>query len=177
MRISPLLAFAATLLTCGQLAIAQEMPPGYRLPTQKELADRDRVASPTRFAKAVADFNGDGVEDEAVLLKSTRYSGQALFVRLSDNNKGFRWVQLDSIDWGPKYPNVDLSMAIEVLKPGVHEYYCFDGEKDCDGDEPAKKKKLRLTNPGLSYYKFESSGSFFLWDAKTNKFLRAWNSE
>jgi hypothetical protein len=177
MRISPLLGFAATLLTCVQPAIAQEMPPGYRLPTQKELADPDRAASPTRFARAVADFNGDGVEDEAVLLKSTKYSGQALFVRLSDGNKGYRWVQLDSIDWGPKYPNVDLSMAIEVLKPGVHEYYCFDGEKACDGDEPAKKKKLTLTKPGLSYYKFESSGSFFLWDAKTNKFLRAWNSE
>jgi hypothetical protein len=150
------------------------MPPGYRLPTQKEVADPDRAQSPTRFAKAVADFNGDGVKDEAFLLKSTKYSGQALFVRLSDGNGGYRWVQLDSIDWGPKYPNVDLAMAIEVLEPGIHEYYCFDGEKDCD---LGKKKKLRLTKPGLSYYKFESSGSFFLWDDKSKKFRRAWNSE
>ncbi len=177
MRIAHILGFAAALLTCAPPALAQEVPLGYRLPTQEELADKDRAESPTRFARAVADFNGDGVEDEAVLLKATKYSGQALFIRLSDGNRGHQWVQLDSIDWGPKYPNVNLSMAIEVLKPGIHEYYCFDGEKDCDGDAPAKKKKLRLTKPGLSYYKFESSGSFFLWDDKTKKFRRAWDSE
>ena len=108
------------------------------------------------------------------MLKSTKYSGQTLFVRLSDGNRGHRWVQLNSIDWGPKYPNVDLSMAIEVLKPGIHEYYCFDEEKDCN---LGKKKKLRLTKPAFSYYKFESSGSFFFWDDKTKKFRRAWDSE
>jgi hypothetical protein len=177
MRISHLLGFVAVLLACSLSASAQELPPGYRLPTQKELADPDRAKSPTRYARVVADFNGDGVEDEAILLKSTKYSGQALWVRLSDGSRGFRWVQLDRINWGPKYPNVDLSMAIEILEQGVHEYYCFDGAKDCDGDEPAKKKKLRLLRPGLSYYKFESSGSFFFWDTKSKKFLRAWNSE
>jgi len=174
MRIAHLVGFAAALLACAPPVLAQEIPLGYRLPTQEELADKDRAQSPTRFARAVADFNGDGVEDEAVLLKTTKYSGQALFVRLSDGNKGHQWVQLDSIDWGPKYPNVNLSMAIEVLKPGIHEYYCFDGEKDCN---LGKKKKIRLTKPALSYYKFASSGSFFFWDDKTKRFRRAWDSE
>jgi hypothetical protein len=144
------------------------------LPTQKELADSDRAESATRFSRAVADFNDDGTEDEAVLLKSMKYSGQALFVRLSDGNRGYKWVQLDSIDWGPKYQNVALSMAIEVLKPGIHEYYCFDDEKDGNF---GKKKKIRLTKPALSYYRFQSSGSFFFWDDKTTKFRRAWDSE
>jgi hypothetical protein len=167
MRIAHQLGFAAALLTCAPSALAQEMPLGYRLPTQQELAESDRAESATRFAKAIADFNGDGV-------KSTKFSGEALFVRLSNGNKGYRWVQLDSTDWGPEYPNVDLSMAIEILKPGIHEYYCFDEEKDCNF---GTKKKIRLAKPALSYYKFQSGGSFYFWDDKTKKFRRAWDSE
>src|SRR5712691_4965647 len=69
MRIAHLIGFAAALLACAPPVLAQEIPLGYRLPTQEELADKDRAESPTRFARAVADFNGDGVEDEAVLLQ------------------------------------------------------------------------------------------------------------
>lgn len=171
MRITTVAIAAA--LWCAH-ALAQELPPGYRLPTKKELADPERAGSATRFARAVADFNGDGVEDEALLLKSTKYSGQALFVRLSSGEGAHRWVELDRINWGPQYPNVDLAMAIAVLKPGTHQYYCFDEEKNCNF---GKKKKLRLAKPALEYYRFASSGSFFFWDDKTNRFRRAWDSE
>ena len=153
---------------------AQDLPPGYRLPAKKELADRDRAASPMRLAKAAADFNGDGVRDEAFLLKSTRFSGQALFVRLSNGSRGHDWVRLDTIDWGPQYPNVDLAMAIEILRPGIHQYYCFEDEKACN---LGQKKKIQLSTAALSYYRFGSSGSFYFWDRKDKKFRRAWDSE
>jgi hypothetical protein len=177
MRIPPLLFTVTLLFACAFAARAQETPAGYRFPTQKELADTDRAKSVTRFAKATADFNGDGLEDEALLLKSTKYSGQGLFVRLSNGNQGFHWLQLDNIDWGAKYPSVDLTMAIEVLQPGVHKYYCFDDEKECETDNSARKRTLKLTKPALSYYKFESSGSFFFWDEKSKKFRRAWSGD
>ena len=49
----------------------------------KELAYDERAESPTRFAAATADFNGDGRLDEALLLKSTTFSGEGLWVYLS----------------------------------------------------------------------------------------------
>lgn len=158
-------------LAYGHSALSQDLPSGYRLPTPSELSDPDRNESDTRFAKAEADFNGDGVLDTALLLKSTAYSGQALFVYLSEGTKRRTWVMLDSIDWGAKYKDVNLSMAIEVLPPGTHQYYCFDDE--CNGGE---RKNIPVPTASISYFRFESSGSFYFWDARKKAFRRAWNS-
>src|ERR1700676_1461953 len=48
---------------------AQALPKGGRLATNDELADEDRKDSPVRFANAAADFNGDGIVDQAFVLK------------------------------------------------------------------------------------------------------------
>ncbi len=95
------------------------LPDGWRFPTEDELTYVSRKQSPVKYSKAVADFNGDGINDEAALLKSTKFSGEGLFVRLSDKQKGFKWIELDVIDWGKEYPKVDLSMGVDIAKPGI----------------------------------------------------------
>ena len=128
------------------------------------------------MARAYADFNGDGVPDEAFLFKSTKFSGQGLLVRLSDNKGGFRWVTLDVIDWGPNYPNVDLGMGLEVLAPGTHQYLCIEVGKDCVGKtEP--RSKIMIKNPSILYYRFESAASLFYWDGDKKRFIRVWLSD
>jgi hypothetical protein len=92
---------------------AQGLPVGWRLPTLDEVSDKERNDRPSRYAKATADFNRDGVADDAVLLKSNRYSAEALWVRLSADNS-FTWVKLDETKWGKKYPAVNLSMGVDV---------------------------------------------------------------
>ena len=57
------------------------LPEGWRFPTEEELSYVSRKDSPTKYARAIADFNGDGINDEAYLLKSTHISGEGLFVR------------------------------------------------------------------------------------------------
>ena len=106
----------------------------------------------------VADFNGDGIDDEAYLVKSTKFSGEGLFVCLSDKQKGYRWLTLATIDWGEKYPNVNLSMGVDIVNPGEYKTACGKGYYECEKGEP---KVLKLNRPAINYSKFESANSFF----------------
>jgi hypothetical protein len=170
-------AIVLILTSAAARASAQDLPVGWRLPTAKELSNDERRGSPTNFAKATADFNGDGVADEALILKSTRYSGEALWVRLSNRDDGFRWIELDEVKWGATYPNVDLAMGIDVATPGVHAYGCFDDSKDCTFGRISERPKLKLDDPSIHYFRFESAASIFFWSYKYGRFLRVWVSD
>ena len=50
-------------------AYARDLPKGWRLPSPDELSDIARKDFPDRYAKAVGDFNSEGIVDEALLLK------------------------------------------------------------------------------------------------------------
>ena len=148
------------------------LPEGWRFPTAEELSDEaNRKDSPAKYSKAIADLNGDGINDEAFLLKSTKFSGEGLFVRLSDNQNEFKWVELDVIDWGNKYPKVNLLMGIDIVKPGEYKTACGKGYFECKEGNP---KVLKLKRPAIDYFRFESANSFFVWDDKTARFKRIW---
>jgi hypothetical protein len=153
------------------------LPPGWRLPTQKEMTDEARNNSPTRHVRAVADFNADGVQDTALLLKSTRISGEALWVKLSDVSGTFKWIKLSEIAWGKAHPSVDLAMGIDVLKPGVHPYACFENAPDCNFGPYSERPKLKLKSPSLEYFKLDGAASLFFWSTKYKRFMRVWLSD
>jgi hypothetical protein len=165
------------IASCARTAWSQDVPPGWRSPTAQETAESARNDNPTRYTKAVGDFNGDGVTDEAVLLKSMRFSGEALWVRLSGGKGKFEWLKLHEIDWGAKYPNVDLATGIDTVPPGAYSYGCFDDAKDCNFGPAETRPKLTLRNPGIAYFKIESAGSLFFWSEKDHRFLRVWMSD
>jgi hypothetical protein len=135
-----------------------------------------RDESPSKYTKVSADFNGDGVPDEAVLLKSLRFNGEGLWVRLSKGKDAFTWLKLAERRWPQEYKETDLAMGIEVAPPGVHPYGCFDGAAECDWD-PTQRPKLKLRDPALLYFKFESAASLFFWSNKYQRFLRVWVSD
>jgi hypothetical protein len=173
----PLFSAVVCAAVCSH-AIAVEIPKGWRFPSKTELtADEERNDSPTHYARAVADLNGDGVEDEAFLLKSTRFSGEALWVRLSNGSDGFTWRKLQEIRWGKDHPLVDLSMAIEIVKPGVIPYSCFDDAKECNFGDDAGRPKLKLKDPALMYFRLGSAASMYFWSSKHKRFLKVWLSD
>ena len=147
----------------------------WRFPTAEELSDEPgRKDSPAKYAKTVADFNGDGIEDEAYLLKSTKFSGEGLWIFLSDKRKDFRWLRLNTIDWGKDYPKVNLSMGIDTVKPGEYKTACGKGYFKCEKGEP---EILKLKRPAIDYFKFGSANSFFFLDDQTGDFKRIWISD
>lgn len=169
------ISFILIVLTAVALA-AEELPEGWRFATKDELKTPPinwREESPSKFTKAEADFNGDGKTDIAYLAKSTEYSGQGLLVRLSSKNK-YEWLVLDEIKWGAEYPNVDLSMGIEIAEPQNMKTACGKGYWECSGIE---KPEITLKNPGINYYKFASASSVFYWDSTRMKFIRIWTSD
>jgi hypothetical protein len=174
--LSPFLMFFLTTLITGAGATEHISPPdGWRYPTEKELSDQERSKSISRFASASADFNGDGIPDQAFLLKSTSYSGQGLFVFLSNKDRGSHWVTLDTIDWGPKYPDVDLDMGLEALPAGTYQYRCIVVGNECVMSKTGRLK-MTTTSPSIYYYRFGSAASLFYWDQDSRKFIRVWLS-
>jgi hypothetical protein len=171
-------AMALALSYAGSVPAALGLPKDWRLPTETEASDQQRNDMPGRYARVVADFNGDGIDDEALLLKSQRFSGEALWVKLSVRNNDPQWVQLARIDWGRDYPNVDLAMGVKVIPPGTYSYICVDGSRACDkGLDHQGRPKITTDRPGILYFKFESAASMFIWDPSRQKFRRLWVSD
>ncbi len=174
MRLLNLIIISFLLSSVSHAGEKISLPKCWRLPTEDELTYVNRKGSPTKYSRAVADFNGDGIDDEALLLKSTQFVGEGLFVRLSDKQEGFRWVELDVIHWGREYPKVDLSMGVDVAKPGNYSTACGKGYFECKEGEP---EVLKLRLPAIDYFRFESANSFFVWDENTKCFKRIWMSD
>ncbi|MEI7614566.1 MAG: hypothetical protein WCK63_16830 [Betaproteobacteria bacterium] len=146
---------------------------------KRDIADdlHIRKSSLTNYLRAVADFNGDGIDDTAYLLKPTKYGGEGLWVRLSDG-QDFRWVKLAEHRWERKYSPIGLAMGIEVVSAGVYSYACFDDTKEeCNFGPTSERQKLKLADPSLTYFKLESAASMFFWSRRYNKFLRVWLSD
>lgn len=164
----PLLALSS------QIVFAVEPPIDWRVPTEKELAAEPlRNESPTKNAKVVGDFNGDGISDRAYLFKSTKFSGEGLAVRLS-SPKGFIWKIIDQIDWGKTSPTADLVMGIDLAKPGDYKTACAKGYWKCSPNEP---EVLKLTTAGIWHFRFESAASIWYWDKKYAGFKQLWISD
>lgn len=151
-----------------------ELPEGWRYPTEADLAgDFIRDQSKEKYVDVSADFNGDGRNDYAFLVKSTRFSGEALLVNVSNGIK-YEWINLHQIAWGEEYPNVGLGMGVGLVSPGEYKTACGKGYWECKDDETPL---LRLRLPAINYFRFASAASIFFWETKSSTFKRVWISD
>ena len=130
-----------------------------------------------RLASTVGDFNGDGVEDRAFLLKSTTKRAEALWVWLSIRHDGHRWIRLDQINWPKEYSHVPLTMGVETQPPGKLIYACFDTDKVCNFDSYERRPKITLRYDAILYFRLESAASAYYWSSNRKKFVRIWLSD
>lgn len=170
-----LLAVAAALVTRN--ALAEEPPKNWRFPVDAELQDEERSESPTRYVRAEADYNGDGVPDVASILVDTATAREALWVLLSQPGGGRTWVRLNEMTWPRESNHPLITMAVETQKPGVVSYACFDTSPDCNFAPSQGRPKLRLRDPSIMYFKFGSAASLFFWSHRYQRFLRVWLSD
>ncbi len=138
-----------------------EVPSGYRLPTKADITgDWKRFDAPNHLK---ADFNGDGIEDEAYILpKKGSRLGYGVFVSMSKANKNiqagheFQMFKLtDSNDMSPQ------SFAIELAEPSnkIWKTACGKGYWECGVDEPAE---IKITKPSIMFCYIESACTLYL---------------
>ena len=159
-----------TLATDGkQSSLAFEVPYGYRLPTKADITgDWKRFNAPNHLK---ADFNGDGIKDEAYILpKEGSKLGYGVFVSINKANGGiqtgrkFQMFKLTSRD--DMQPQ---SFAIELEKPSneIWETACGKGYWECGIGEPAE---FQIKNPSIMFCYIESACTMYMWDSNKLSF-------
>lgn len=149
-----------TLCACSA-SFQTPIPDGWREPTKADLTG-DWEQTPEAIS-AKGDFDGDGVEDEAkILLKTTDSKVGGLFVLLGSGSNVF----LSEIP----YPR---SMGVASVSSGEYDTSCGKGGP-C---EPSDPKKITVTTAAISFFKFESASSLFVWNKGKKEFVRVWMSD
>lgn len=146
-----------------QSSLSFEVPEGYRLPTKADNTnDWKRFDGPNHLK---ADFNGDGIEDEAYLLpKKGSNGGFGVFVSINkskttiQNVRTFQMFKLIDIDeMSPQ------SFAIELVEPSeeVWKTACGKGYWKCEAGEPVA---VKINIPSIMFCYIESSCNIYMWD-------------
>jgi hypothetical protein len=146
------------------------LPPGWRMPYKSELNDDWRKNNPSKYSVVRADFNGDGLEDSAILLVSRRYREIGLFVFLSNKNGAYKTYQLDAVK-DEKFLQI---IGVTTVLPGVYRTACGKGYWACKKDESSD---VLIKHSAISYFKIESAASYFYWDERSGNFKRVWISD
>jgi len=160
--------FAANAVAASEMYI----PTGWRLPTEKDITGdwaEFRKDNPHPYL-AQADFNGDGVRDDAYIALSTQGTKWALFVNLNKKKRNPQVIKLDE-DSGETSPQ---RMGVGIAEPDTYKTACGKGYWECEKDDT---ETLKLKLPAIDYYLFQSANSFFWWDNKMGKFRRTWISD
>ena len=160
-RISLPVIIILSLLT----ACSSSLPQGWRLPTSEELKDTWRYESESRYIIIKADFNGDGIVDEAKMLVRKDGTGFGLFAFINQKDNSFKIYHLDEMEDG----KLIHAMGIKKVMPGSYKTACGKGYWVCRDDEPSE---ITIKNESIDYFKTESANSFLYWDDTLATFKR-----
>jgi hypothetical protein len=144
------------------IAAAQELPQGWRRPTQSETSEAWRNKSPSHFVVVKGDFDGDGQPDVAEILINPSRNRWAIFVKLAATQHWQRVGDQNEMSWL-------AGMGLSPVKAGRYETACGKGygEEFCGYGEP---KYLKLSTDAIDFFKEESADSIVYWDQKKHAF-------
>jgi len=159
---------ALPLIALVGVCLAQEMPTGWTKPAPNLTRQDFRRKDPNHFLAVTGDFNGDGVQDKALLLVNQRTQKLGFFVCLTTET-GCDWHRLEVMD----IAFLDV-MGIAKVKPGQYETACGKGYWECGKDEP---EKLATKRDAVEFFKDESASSVYIYSPRTNKFISVATSD
>jgi len=156
------------MMVLGSLTIAaMPSPKDWRAPQDIETQQDWRNTDKNRFLVALADFDGDGVQDEARLMVRNDGKAQGLIVWSSAFNSTI------VLNEDPGHRLFE-AMGIAVAKPGKYLTACGKGYFDCGTGDPVE---IVLSKPAIDYFKEGSANSFYWWDNQKKAFTRTWISD
>jgi GH18 family chitinase len=161
-------ANALLLIALAGFCSAQRMPTGWTKPAPKLTGQEFRRKDPNHFLVVTGDFNGDGVQDKALLLVNQRTQKLGFFVCLTTAT-GCDWHRLELMD----IALLDV-MGIAKVKPGQYETACGKGYWECGKDEPDKLSTKRDT---VEFFKDESASSVYVYNPRKHKFVSVATSD
>lgn len=138
------------------------LPQGWRIPTSSETKEEWRNKDSNRYLSVKANFNGDGVMDQARLLIRIKDSALGLFAFVSQKDGTYKTYLLDEI----KDTDYIKVMGITIAPPGKYITACGKGAYECIDDPP----EIYLQNYAIDYFKFDSANMYFFWDQATQRF-------
>jgi len=149
---------------------AVPLPAGWRHASTREASSEWRGRDRCRHLVVRADFNGDGLNDQAELLLSESGPEFNLFAFVAQRDGTYREYRL-----GDALPlDYFEVMGIRVVRPGSYRTACGKGYAACEAGEP---KVLRLRTWAIDFFKEESANSFFYWERRAASFKRVWISD
>ena len=171
-RFTPLGAAAAVAVALAAPLAARSGEPsrGWKAVSIEDLKKQDewRRTSPTAFAKVSLDMNGDGLKDEATLVidRARHHSG----LRVCFGKKGPKSPSQCHILVDDNLEDGYDVMGLDVRAPGCHLYNTVNDLVDASG-------RICSRAQALEYFRVGSASSFFLYDQKTGRFNRYWDSD
>jgi hypothetical protein len=137
-------------------------------PPAKLTGQEFRRKGPNHFLVVTGDFNGDGIQDKAVLLVNQHTQKLGFFICLTTAT-GCDWHRLEMMD----IVFLDV-MGIAKVKPGQYETACGKGYWDCGKDEP---QKLSTRRGAVEFFKDESASSVYVYNPRKQKFISVATSD
>jgi len=162
------------LLPIAVQASPGSLPDGWRSPTQAEIdVVPMRSWSETKFLRVDGDFNLDGKQDYAQLVKNEEIDGEGFAVHISTPS-GYEWKIVTHFEYRNPSSSPTLRMGIAIAEPGDYKTACGKGYWECKEGEP---EIFTLYGIGVAYFLFESASSIWYWDDSKGEFTEIWISD
>jgi hypothetical protein len=163
-----ILTTALFLVLSASVCASQQMPAGWTKPPAKLTDQAFRQKNPNHFLVVTGDFNGDGIQDKALLLINQRTQKLGFFVCLTTAT-GCDWHRLEVMEIA--FLGV---MGIAKTEPGEYETACGKGYWECGKDEP---QKLSTKRDAVELFKDESASSVYYYNPKARRFVSVATSD
>lgn len=148
------------------------IPKEWRLPTVEELKSNWKWTEQEirKNLRVRADFNGDGLKDEAKLMVKNNGSAIGLLVVFSSKNQEKDWILLDS-----GYPTAMKKYRISYKKPSVYQVSCRIRRPCllCEKKEPCENgvRRISIKTPTIVV----NDRDIFIWNKRRSVFVELLN--
>jgi hypothetical protein len=144
------------------------LPSGWRTPLTDEVQDEWRNQDSNRYLSIRADFNGDGLVDDARLLVCDEKNKLGVFAFMLQKTGTYKTVLLADDINANRYV---MAMGISLIEPGTYKTACGKHIVPCGKGE---LEEISLKYDGINYFKEGSASRYFYWDSSIQSFQKAW---